>query len=174
MEIHSFLLSYVSKCWLYDDWLCTAYLNDLWRYDTNTGEWTWIKGCTTAQASVYGVKGVPAPDNTPRGWTLSLASAAPDGMWLFGGGDFHSFEAVNSLWHFDGADWTWVSGDNQTLIRRDYPTRGVSSTVHYPGPRYESAIWKISDTMFYIYGGYGSTEDPSTSGITYLLTFLTL
>jgi N-acetylneuraminic acid mutarotase len=141
----------------------TAYLNDLWRYDMNTNEWTWIKGSTTQVSPVYGTKGVAAAANTPRGWVYSLASTAPDGIWLFGGGDYYIYGVVNSLWHFDGTDWTWISGDDQTAINRNYPSRGVPSTVHYPGPRHECAIWRISDTQFYIYGGYGATENPLSS-----------
>src|SRR5687768_9393388 len=40
--------------------------NDLWKYDTATGFWTWIKGSNTAlHPGVYGTRGVSAVANTP-------------------------------------------------------------------------------------------------------------
>src|ERR1035437_9339374 len=44
------------------------YLNDLWKYDPATKNWTWIKGETNVpQNGAYGMQGVPDPTNTPGG-----------------------------------------------------------------------------------------------------------
>ena len=41
-------------------------LNDLWRYDPETNQWTWVSGSNTInQAGVYGTKGVPDAANVP-------------------------------------------------------------------------------------------------------------
>ena len=43
-------------------------LNDLWRYDPVTNQWTWVSGANTInQPGVYGTKGVPAAANVPGG-----------------------------------------------------------------------------------------------------------
>ena len=43
-----------------------GYLNDLWKYDPSTNQWTWINGDSTIYtAGVYGIKGVAAPANKP-------------------------------------------------------------------------------------------------------------
>ena len=40
-------------------------LNDLWKYDPVTNEWTWVKGNQqAAQLPVYGIQGVSDPANT--------------------------------------------------------------------------------------------------------------
>ena len=41
-------------------------LNDLWRYDPATNQWTWMSGSNTInQVGVYGTKGVPDAANVP-------------------------------------------------------------------------------------------------------------
>ena len=41
-------------------------MNDLWRFNPVTNEWTWMKGSNAlAGAATYGVKGTPAAANTP-------------------------------------------------------------------------------------------------------------
>src|SRR5437773_71919 len=40
---------------------------DLWKYDTQINEWTWMKGTSgMGDAGSYGVQGVPSPLNRPR------------------------------------------------------------------------------------------------------------
>jgi hypothetical protein len=84
---------------------------------------------------------------------------------MFGGGDFNNFIVINSLWHYDGAEWTWASGDDQVLRSKLYPNIGVPSTVDFPGARYGGSIWRVSENLFYIYGGYGYTENQNTDGL---------
>ena len=44
----------------------TVYLNDLWSYDVNSGNWTWEKGSNnTNLPGVYGTQGVASPANNP-------------------------------------------------------------------------------------------------------------
>jgi hypothetical protein len=41
-------------------------LNDLWKYDIASNEWTWVDGSNAGnQIGVYGTQGVPAPSNIP-------------------------------------------------------------------------------------------------------------
>lgn len=43
-----------------------GYLNDLWRYDPVSGQWTWMSGANVdSQAGVYGSLGTPAAGNVP-------------------------------------------------------------------------------------------------------------
>ncbi len=68
----------------------SGYLNDLWRYDPATNQWTWMSGANTIdQVGVYGTKGVPAAANVPgaRGRQHFLdrqlrQSVAVRGRWL--------------------------------------------------------------------------------------------
>jgi len=43
-----------------------AELNELWKYNLGSNEWTWMKGGNTVNAfAVYGTQGTSAPGNTP-------------------------------------------------------------------------------------------------------------
>jgi hypothetical protein len=62
-------------------------LNDLWKYDFNTNEWTWVSGNTTVnQPAVYGQIGVPHPNNVPGSRRGGCMWESDNGtLWLFGG-----------------------------------------------------------------------------------------
>src|SRR5690606_10536274 len=50
----------------FDGSINTGDLNDLWRFNTATNEWTWINGSNGLdQNGVYGVQGVQAASNMP-------------------------------------------------------------------------------------------------------------
>ncbi len=80
-------------------------LNDLWRFDTASREWTWISGNDTgSQGGVYGTKGVADAANTPGARTFSAVWIDPRGnLWLFGGEGNTAFAIggmLNDLWKF--------------------------------------------------------------------------
>ena len=79
-------------------------MNDLWKYDPSTREWTWMSGSTgTNGAGVYGTLGVPAPANTPGCRDGSAAWTDRSGnLWLFAGeADTCTGNAkFNDLWEY--------------------------------------------------------------------------
>jgi N-acetylneuraminic acid mutarotase len=82
-----------------------ASLNDLWKYDPVTLEWTWVSGSSSArQLGIYGTKGAAAPSNVP-GARYSPVSWLDSGgkLWLFGGRGYDSTgnnACLNDLWRF--------------------------------------------------------------------------
>jgi hypothetical protein len=78
-------------------------LNDLWRFNPGTSQWTWISGSQMGLASgVYGSIGTPGIGNTPGAryggfaWTDNR-----DNLWLFGGyGVVTQPSYFNDLWEF--------------------------------------------------------------------------
>ena len=84
----------------------TPYLNDLWKFNTETKTWTWVSGADTPNAlGVYGAQGVAAADNMPGaryqavGWTDSGGD-----LWLFGGSYQSADRTIsiyfNDLWRY--------------------------------------------------------------------------
>ena len=108
-----------------------GYLNDLWKFNPSTREWTWTGGSQSfgaeetcwfgecaGQPGVYGTKATPAAANVPGGRENPTSWTDANGnFWLFGG---YGFDAVgtlvylNDLWEYDPTtnQWTWMGGPN--------------------------------------------------------------
>ncbi|MEJ7737792.1 MAG: kelch repeat-containing protein [Chitinophagaceae bacterium] len=77
-------------------------LNDLWKYDRLTNQWTWVKGDSAlVHYGIYGAQGIASANNRPGdrenavGWTDNFGS-----LWLLGGGGVaaNSSGWLNDLW----------------------------------------------------------------------------
>ena len=85
------------------------FLNDLWKFDTTTKEWTWMGGSNTGNANgVYGTLGTPAAGNVPgargsEGVALTWTDNSGN-LWLFGGDGYGATGAsdslLNDLWRY--------------------------------------------------------------------------
>jgi N-acetylneuraminic acid mutarotase len=112
-------------------------MNDLWKFNPLTKQWTWMGGSNTVgaisttvstdtqcasggcgQPGVYGTLGTPAAGNTPGGregaasWTDTKGN-----FWLFGGYGYDSagtLAYLNDLWEFSPAtnEWAWIGGNS--------------------------------------------------------------
>jgi N-acetylneuraminic acid mutarotase len=134
-----------------------GYLNDLWRWDG--ANWTWMSGSNAAnEFGLYGTKGVPDPANVPgaRGWAVSWTDASGN-LWLFGGFGYAAsgFGYLNDLWRWDGANWTWMSGNNAINQLGVYGTKGVPDLANVPGARYGAVSWTDATGNLWLFGGYG-------------------
>ncbi|WP_324083638.1 hypothetical protein [Geomonas sp.] len=149
--------------WLFSGWgLATTSaqyeLNDLWKFDGTN--WTWVSGDTvTNQFGVYGSKGVPSAGNKPgsrdgaASWTDSSGN-----FWLFGGfgyGGSGQSGYLNDLWKFNGAAWTWVSGDTTSNQSGVYGVKGVASIANKPGGRDDLVTWADRSGNLWLSGGAG-------------------
>ena len=151
-----------------NDW---GSLNDLWRFDPATVEWTWISGSdTTSQAGTYGTKGVPSPSNIPGARSGPVSWIDSQGnLWLFGGyGGVGFLDFFNDLWKFDLStlEWTWVSGSNTVNQAGTYVTKGVPDRLNVPGARMGAVSWIDLEDRLWLFGGGGLNDvwkfDPAT------------
>jgi len=136
-----------------------GYLNDLWRFNTTTNHWTWIKGNNVANADAsYGSKGVSSETNTPgaREYSCKWADAMGN-LWLFGGDGYATGSAgyLNDLWKYDNTtnQWTWIKGNNSVNLTGVYGTKGVSSSTNNPGAREYGVSWTDHAGNFWLFGG---------------------
>ena len=149
-----------NNLWLFGGNASTlGYLNDLWKYNTNTNEWTWVKGDNTADvAGIYGTKGISAMVNNPgaREYAVSWKDVTGN-LWLFGGYGFSASGKghLNDLWKYNtrANEWTWVKGDNITDIAGVYGSPGMSSAITNPGAREYSVGWKDLSGNLWLFGG---------------------
>lgn len=150
----------------YDRGGISGWLNDLWKYDISTGEWTWISGSSTADnIGVYGTKGVADEANNPGARIGSVSWMDGSGiLWLFGGegrDSAGSWGYLNDLWSYDlsMSEWTWVSGSNTVNSIGIYGTKGEAAKANVPGACSDSISWtnKAGDLCLFGGGGYDST-----------------
>jgi hypothetical protein len=91
-------------------------MNDLWRYNEVTREWTWIKGQLTPNgAGVYGSLNVEAPGNTPgarRGGIV--VTDGTSNTILFGGAN--GANVFSDVWELNTTDAPYVITEVPTAI----------------------------------------------------------
>ena len=134
-------------------------LNDLWRYNIASNQWTWMKGSNSISTSsivIGGTKGLPAILNTPNGRQETNAGAADalGNLWLFGGIN-NALEAYNDVWKYNIATnmWTWMAGDQTSSHTSPvYGTMGVEAPSNDPGDRFCYTKFVDSHNNLYFLG----------------------
>ena len=85
-----------------------GYLNDLWKYNISSNEWTWISGSNlTDTIGRYGTRGVASPENIPGSRVICATWIdLQENLWFFGGFGYSSVisvEHLNDLWKYTPA-----------------------------------------------------------------------
>ena len=147
--------------------------NDLWEFDPQTREWTWMGGDSGAnncvpvngvngcgETAVYGTLGVFSGANNPGGNSLGSAWASNGNFWLFGGQGPDStgnVVAFNSLWELNPStsEWAWVGGTNMEDQPGVYGTLGIPASANIPGARTGASFWTDQVGNLWLFGGFG-------------------
>jgi hypothetical protein len=141
--------------------------NDLWKYNINTNEWTWMKGANfPCDPGSRGIRCVENSSNNPGGrfenrscWTDKYGK-----FWMFGGFSPPSSTLQNDLWTYDvgSNNWTWVWGDSLANSDGSFGFIGITSPCNGPAGTAGSVSWYDPDAnAAYVYGGFqhnGSTS----------------
>ena len=140
--------------------------NDMWKYNVNTGEWSWMWGDTVSFSDHYGNKCMADNLNTPpmRGENRACWTDACGNFWFCGGDYF------NDLWYFNVAanEWKWISGDQGAGPNPIYGTKGVSAPGNKPGQQSGSVGWLDKNGYLWLFAGY----DLGGNGITALWRYV--
>ncbi len=141
--------------------------HDLWKYDINANEWTWMQGSDSETiAAVFGTKGIADPANTPGSRSECAASWTDknNNLWLFGGAmsipdSSHGTNlkgSANDLWKYNiGTNtWTWMNGDSTLDQPGIYGVKGVADANNVPGGRATYTKWIDAAGDFWMFGGY--------------------
>ncbi len=148
-----------------------GYLNDLWRYNPTTNQWTWLSGTSTINnQGNYGPLNVPSTLTTPGGrYTPALWVDGNNTLWMFGGRGFGTPTQnglLNDLFSFNFTtlQWTWVKGPTTTFNNGIYGTMGVAATANIPGAREYPNYWPVQNGLkLWLFAGEG--VDGSSSGV---------
>ncbi len=139
--------------WGYDQHGFYGFLNDMWEFNIQTRDWTWMGGFAGASSEgsalpVYGAEGTPGAANMPsiREFASASTDRSTDTFWLFGGFGADSnvlVGNVNDLWNFNPKtnQWTWTSGGPGTSPIGVYGVQGAPSPTNVPSNREGAAGW---------------------------------
>lgn len=147
-------------------------LNDLWKRDPITREWTWISGSKGVNAKgIYGAQDLAAATNQPGARSGAASWLGHDGkLWMFGGNGFDAAGAkagnLNDLWVFDPATswWTWVKGSLNANLNGTYGVKGASVSTNTPGARQGATTWVDAEDVLWLFGGIGQPGTGAVSG----------
>ncbi len=136
-------------------------LNDLWEYNPNTSQWTWVGGSNSIDAdSVYGERGVPSATNIPGARYGGVSWRDLNGnLWMFGGygkGEGDSASGfLNDLWEYNPSTnmWVWHKGSKTIVSPGIYGVKGVAAPANTPGGRIGSVSWVDSSGNLWLFGG---------------------
>jgi N-acetylneuraminic acid mutarotase len=163
--------------WVFSGYGNCSWLNDLWRYNPSTNQWTWMNGSSTCgQAGVYGTLGTPAAGNTPGARQGAISWTDKSGnFWLFGGQGYtpNGFGILNDMWEYDPStnEWTWVGGSNLTYQSGVYGTLGTPAAGNIPGGRWGSTSWTDNSGNLWLLGGNGVDRNGSSDYLNDLWKF---
>lgn len=154
-------------------------LNDLWKFDPLTNEWTWVSGSPSVNVQgVYGTLGVAAPGNYPGGHTAAATFVSTQGNLVFATGHGYASTGagfLNDMWEFDmvTGNWKWLSGSNLTLSNAyaNYGTQNVPSSTTRPGGRMTAASWTDISGNYWLFGGQGLVASNTSSQLNDLFMY---
>jgi N-acetylneuraminic acid mutarotase len=162
-----------------------GYLNDLWKFNPSTGEWTWMSGSSMivppgqseqdcesvdcGQPGVYGTLGTPASGNVPGGRSTAASWRDKSGnLWLFGGYGFGAAGTgpvgeLNDMWMYNPTanEWTWMGGNTSDgnnsarALPGLYGTLGTPAAGNLPGGRENASSATDASGNFWLFGGNG-------------------
>lgn len=138
-------------------------LNDLWKYNIASGEWTWMKGATVInQLGVYGTLNVSSATNNPGARYFGNTSKDLAGnFYLYSGTGYNSATTgAADLWRYSPVtnEWTWIGGSNVAPAAAVYGTQGVAAVTNNPGSLSGGVSWSDLSGNLWIFGG-GATNN---------------
>ena len=137
------------------------YLNDMWKYNISTANWTWMNGDSLPnQTGIYGQKSIGSSTNKPGSRTEAICWPDSVGnLWMFGGFGMAvkptKIGSMNDLWSYNitNKQWTWENGDTLINGKGAYGIKGNFSLSNKPGSRHGSVGWKDGSGDLWLFGG---------------------
>jgi N-acetylneuraminic acid mutarotase len=140
-------------------------LDDVWKFNPTTTEWTWVAGSSAKGAArVFGVPKIENAANTPGAREWGAAWINSNGyLYLFGGSFPGMYGWQGDFWRLNSStgEWAHLAQQTGTSGGGNFGVKGVSAPTNYPGRRYAGAYWTDSAGVFWLWGGEGNGENGS-------------
>jgi len=139
------------------------YAADLWKFNVNTNEWTWVSGANTSN-DAGNVGALCASDSAyyphnryenKAGWVDRQGN-----FYMYGGRDDVAGN-LNDLWKYcvSSNEWSMIGGSTTPNLAAVYGSYQVSSPLNFPGGRFGAISWSDTAGNFWMFGGFGSLGD---------------
>lgn len=137
-------------------------LNDLWRYNPETGYWAFMRGSYYRnQNGIYNQLGVADAASCPGGRNRPITAVDQSGnLWLYGGYGMPasgSETGLADLWHYNVSTnvWTWMGGVNYGGIgpNPNWNYKGTYNSGAFPGTRWEGGAAVDTNDVLWFFGG---------------------
>lgn len=118
-------------------------LNDVWKYNTSEGKWSWIKGKNNNETPEFSAGvGISDSDNQPIGGRDYTSWNDLDGnLWFI--------TSNGALWKFDNENWIQMT-ENSNL---NYGLIGSYHQNNSPGVRHNANAWIEENGSLLLFGG---------------------
>ena len=145
--------------WLFGGYTNFGAVNDLWKYDPVTNEWTWMSGSPVVNdLGTYTAICDSSAVNFPKSRYENRAcwTDYEGKFWLFGGRHWSYGEVYNDLWYYDPStnEWTWSSGSSGFNDSGIYGTKGVPDINNQPASSIGSVGWIDDSCQLWMFGGF--------------------
>jgi len=141
-----------------------GFMNDLWRYNIQSNEWTWMSG-----TNIYDTIGVdngqciPDSNNIPTARSFNNSWTRPcDNFVMFGGFSYNtSFQRkYDDMWNYNvfSNKWTLMNGSLVGNQPANYGSPMVPSPTNSPGGRAYSLNWIDNSENLWVYSGAGDSS----------------
>ena len=138
-----------------------GYLNDLWTFNPQTKQWTWMNGDNIPnQKGIYGNKGSFSFSSNPGARKEAVTWVGNDScLWLFGGSGYseNSSGLLNDLWKYSPKlnQWVWINGEKNPNMPGKKGKVSIPDSASYPGARDQASGSVDKNGDFWLHGGNG-------------------
>jgi len=134
-------------------------LNDLWKFDPATSQWTWMSGQNSVNgAGIYGTQNASAIKLPGAREAATATADAAGNLWIFGGIGYDSAGkrgSLNDMWQYNAGSgqWIWMGGSQTAGAAGVYGTQGAAAAGDGPGERCAAISWMDGAGNFWLFGG---------------------
>lgn len=144
---------------------CGADFLDLWKYNTGTGEWTWVSGIqgpqfTLPNQQTSGICVPSATDFPVRSLESHLnANKLNCDLFYTYGGEANLITTHLTLYRYNAATNKWTLLFEDLTGQRVYGTYQVPGPNVMPGEHFGGVAWVDNDGQYWLYGGIYNGSD---------------
>lgn len=145
----------------------TTTSNQVWKYDTTTHQWAWMKGANDSDyqeaAAVYGVQGVENSANTPGETYMYKGAYWKDNNFIY----LMAGQGQPVMWRYNMStnNWCHIKKPTSSTTFFNYGVQGTEHVDNYPPTVENPSVWKDGNGNFWMFGGQVFDESQYSGSV---------